>query len=218
MTRPVCCSCYEELRYISNRRMMCWNKICEKVYAMDYECVACSAQKRLKVLMEVVAPGEVRCLLCDNTREAPGLNLETMMGSKTISHLGNQSRERRGQERPSRSFSFRTPRVSERDEPPTQPFRATRNPNTVSQAPQFSIFPERAEPYREETSDGLTIIIEFPGHTIEQISLQREGLILIIESAIIACPYRDEIILPHWATKPIQVQLAKGFLIIEFTK
>lgn len=217
MLRPICFSCHEELHYISNRRMMCYNKTCEKIYGMDYECAPCSVKKRLKVLMEVVEPGEVRCLLCGNKREAPGLNLETIMRSATIAHLGQQSRDRQKQGH-LRSIPPHTPLRSRRDIPETDSFRVTRRSDFVSQDHTFSTFPERAEPYIEETDKGLTIIIEFPGHTLEQIKWRKKGAVLIMESAIITCPYRDEVVLPNWATEPTEVKLSNGFLTIKFTK
>ena len=93
MIRPICFSCHKELHYISNRRMMCYNETCEKIYGMDYKCASCSAKKRSEVLMEVVKPGEVCCPLCGNKKEAPELNLETIMRNETISQMG-QSREK----------------------------------------------------------------------------------------------------------------------------
>lgn len=218
MMKPICFSCHEELRYISCRRMMCFNKTCEKIYAEDYKCLPCSSQKQRAVLMEVVAPGEVCCLLCGNKREAPGLNLETMMRGETISRLGRQAQAQQTQGSTGSSH-FRTfSHFGKGTIPEAEPFEKKRSPRPTSQNHVLSTFLERAEPYVEETDRELTIIIEFPGHTLEQIQWHKKDTKLIIESTIITCPYRDEIVLPKWATAPVETNLSNGFFTIRFAK
>lgn len=215
--RPICFFCHEELHYISNRRMMCYNKTCEKIYGLDYACTTCSAKKQLKVLAEVVATGKVCCPLCGNKGESPELNLETMMRSNTISRIGERNREKQGQGS-LKSIPPRTFHASGRDAPQTDSFRAVRYFDPSPRDHKFLAFSERAEPYIEETDNGLTIIIEFPRHTLEQIQWRKEGTSLIIESAIVTCLYRDEITLPNWVTEPTDIGLSNGFLTIKFTK
>lgn len=228
MTRPVCFFCHKELHYIRDHRMMCYNKACEKVYAMDYECAPCSGKKRAQVLMEVVEPGKVCCPLCGDRQEAPGLNPETMMRSATISRLGERNREKRGQG-PLGPVSFRASALrsipqKKRPRPAEGDFFSSTEQGVVGRknhAPlyhKFLAFPERAELCVEETDNGLTIVVEFPRHTIEQIQRRKEGTNLIIESAIAACPYRDEITLPDWATETADAKLLNGVLTIKFTK
>ncbi len=215
--RSICFSCHEELHYISNRRMMCYNKTCEKIYGMDYKCASCSAKKQLTVLMEVVEPGEIRCPLCGDKREAPELNLETMMRSKTISRLGEQNKEKQGRG-PLGSIPSRTLPAFKKDAPQTNSFRAKRHTDSASRDHKFLTFPERTEPYIEETNAELIIITEFPRHTLEQIQLRKEGTKLTVESAIVTCPYRDEITLPNWVREPAETKLSNGFLTIRFVK
>lgn len=82
----------------------------------------------------------------------------------------------------------------------------------------INLFPEQAEPYVEEDNGILTIIIEFAQHNLEQIRWTVEGNSLMIESAILICPYRQKVRLPDWAKKPSEVKLHNGLLIIKFEK
>lgn len=89
----------------------------------------------------------------------------------------------------------------------------------ATQRPKIPLFPEQGEPDVIEEKDGVWVIVEFPRHkNIEEIQWRRQGNKLVLKSAILSCPYQNEILLPEGAKKPFKVQFLNGILEMQFEK
>lgn len=94
----------------------------------------------------------------------------------------------------------------------------SRKNKEVTARPAINIFPQRSEGSIEETGEQVMVAVEFPGHNMEQIQWRKKKGVLLVESTILSCPYRDEILLPDWTNEPQGMVLRNGILVMCFKK
>ena len=200
---------------------------CEKIYGEDYVCRSCSVQRKTNVYMEVAAPGMVRCVLCGQEHDAPGLNLETSMKRESIARLRRtlSSIPPRTSTGPNRVpgvstiGGHRIRGLDENSQGSPGAFRPHVQKRATAPSQRIMQFPVRPEPDLIASDMGLTVVVEFPCHQNEnEIVWHIVQETLAVESKIEGCPYRNEIKLPEWAREADSVRFQNGILEFVFVR